>query len=110
MQKINPVRWIFIIQFIFIQSFVLKAQVLDATFSSPTQSVCAGSYYTINANTSTYSYSSYNWSISGLQNASYSISGSSITIFAMSPGSCNVTLTVSEGGSTQTHTENNFLR
>ncbi|MBU3658735.1 MAG: T9SS type A sorting domain-containing protein [Flavobacteriales bacterium] len=83
------------------------AQTLDATFSSPAAVQCAGSLFTLNASTS--GYQSYNWTITGSNNFSNNLSGASVSLNLPISDIYNVSLTVTDGVTTETNTLSGFL-
>lgn len=88
-------------------SLVIQAQTLDASFSSPSTIVCGDGTFTLNATNS--SYQSYSWTISGPNAFTSNLSGSSASLNLTQTGFYDVSLTVSDGVSTETNTINGFL-
>ncbi len=93
--------------FLFFATSFLRAQVLDASFTSANPGQCTGNLFTLNANTTTYS--SYSWSISG-PGFSQTPSGSSVAVVLTTVGTYDVTLTVTNGANSNSNTVNAYLQ
>ncbi|NBX79179.1 MAG: hypothetical protein EBQ94_02185 [Flavobacteriales bacterium] len=107
MKKSAATQWILVILLFISYQFAFNAQTLDATFSSPTTTQCSGGLFTLNATTS--SYQSYSWTISGPNAFTSNLSGSSTSLNLTEAGTYNVSLTVSDGVTSETNTVNGYL-
>ncbi len=107
MQINATLNGIFALLLFFISFNATQAQTLDASFSSPSTIVCGDGTFTLNATNS--SYQSYSWTISGPNAFTSNLSGSSASLNLTQTGLYDVSLTVSDGVSTETNTINGFL-
>jgi len=95
---------------LFLASSFIGISQLNATFSSPAASQCPNNLFTINATNQTYGNSNYSWEVTGPGGFSQTPSGSSIAIYLTTSGFYNVKLTVTDGITNTTNTQNNFIR
>ena len=102
------IRSLGIMLMIILSSFEIFSQ-LDATFTSPSSSQCPENLFTLNATNTTYGNSNYSWIITG-PSFSQTYTGSSIAAYLTISGFYNVSLTVSNGVTTTTNTQNNFIQ
>ena len=107
MRIITSTHWILALLLFFTSNFVTQAQTLDATFSSPLTNQCAGSLFTLNATTTTYQ--GYTWTIEGPNNFLSTSTGTTSAFYLTEPGTYNVSLTVTDGVTTETNTVNVYL-
>ena len=103
------IRSLGIMLLIILSSFVSFSQ-LDATFSSPDATQCPDNLFTLNATNTTYGNSNYSWLITGPGGYSQTFSGSSIAAYLTVSGNYNVALTVTDGVTTTTNTQGNFIQ
>jgi hypothetical protein len=107
MKKSAATQWILVILIFISYQFTYNAQTLDATFSSPATTQCAGGLFTLNATNS--SYQSYSWTISGPNAFTNNLSGSSTSLNLTEAGTYNVSLIVSDGVTSETNSVNGYL-
>jgi hypothetical protein len=107
MKKSAATQCVLVILLFISYQFTYNAQTLDATFSSPATTLCSGSLFTLNATTS--SYQSYSWTISGPNAFTSNFSGSSTSLNLTEVGTYDISLTVSDGVTSETNTVNGYL-
>ena len=102
------IRSLGIMLLIILSSFVSFSQ-LDATFSSPDATQCPDNLFTLNATNTTYGNPNYTWLITG-SSFSQTYTGSSVAAYLTASGFYNVRLTVTDGVTTTTNTQNSFIQ
>lgn len=107
--SIMKIRSLGIMLLIVLSSFVSFSQ-LDATFSSPDATQCPENLFTLNATNTTYGNSNYTWLITGPSSFSQTYSGSSVAVYLTVSGLYTVKLTVTDGVTSTTNTQNNFIQ
>lgn len=103
------IRSLGIMLLIILSSFVSFSQ-LDATFSSPDATQCPDNLFTLNATNTTYGNSNYSWLITGPSGYSQTPTGSSVAVYLTVSGFYNVKLTVTDGVTTTSNTQNSFIQ
>ena len=93
---------------LFTLSYFVSFAQLVATFSSPNANQCPGNLFTLNATNTTYS--SYSWLVTGPSSYSSTPTGSSVALYLSTPGYYTVKLTVSNGVTSNSSTQTNYLR
>ena len=108
--RITSTKLVLAILLFFANVFTTQSQTLDATFYSPDSSQCIGSIYVLQANNA--SYPVYEWSIQGPNNFFWETFGDtfpSAGLFLYDEGFYSVTLTVSDGVTSETNTVDSFF-
>jgi PKD repeat protein len=107
--RITSTKLILAIMLFFASNFETQAQTLDATFYSPDSTQCIGNTYVLLANNT--SYQVYNWTVDGPNNFSWNSNGtySDASLILNDGGFYNVSLTVADGGLTETNTITSFF-
>jgi hypothetical protein len=103
------IRSLGIMLLIVLSSFVSFSQ-LVATFSSPDATQCPENLFTLNATNTTYGNSNYTWLITGPSSFSQTYTGSSIAAYLTVSGFYNVRLTVTDGVTSTSNTQNSFIQ
>ncbi len=93
---------------LFTLTYLVSHAQLVATFSSPSANQCPGNLFTLNATNTTYS--SYSWLVTGPSSYSSTPTGSSVALYLTTPGYYTVKLTVSDGVTSNSSTQTNYLR
>lgn len=107
--SIMKIRSLGIMLLIVLSSFVSFSQ-LDATFSSPDATQCPENLFTLNATNTTYGNANYTWLITGPSSFSQTFTGSSVAVYLTVSGFYNVKLTVTDGVTTTSNTQNSFIQ
>jgi hypothetical protein len=105
--SIMKIRSLGIMLLIILNSLVSFSQ--DATFSSPDATQCPDNLFTLNATNTTYGNSNYSWLITGPSGYSQTPTGSSVAVYLTVSGFYNVKLTVTNGVTTTSNTQNSFI-